>query len=453
MEQTYQYRNLARIVIEAQTPLAVGSGDKNIATDRLIARDVNGLPYIPGTAIAGIIRHAIEEKEKVDFFGLSSRKNNSGKGSEIIFSSAQIIDYDEKVVEGLIDEKNKYLAQFEILPVRQHVRMNDKGTAVEHGKFDEEVVYKGTRFCFEIEMVASGDDTTNFHKVLSELASDTIRIGGGTRKGFGEISIVECKQQTLNLSQKTDLASYIDKTSSLNDSFWNNINPEEKKKDNSTGWTTYKLELIPDDFFLFGSGFGNENADMTAVSETYIDWEGDKPVFKENNILIPGSSVKGALSHRIAFHYNKIKKYYAEDYADKPEEITGVKNPAVQALFGYTIGKEERKRGNVLISDVIQKNENEQLKILNHVSIDRFTGGTIDGALFSEEVTYGNGASYTLTFKVRNDALKDTDIKQAFEKALTDITTGMLPLGGGINRGHGCFSGKIYSNNELLKQS
>jgi CRISPR/Cas system CSM-associated protein Csm3 (group 7 of RAMP superfamily) len=456
----YSHRLLARIVIQAETPLSVGSGDDNVFTDRLVSRDVNRLPYIPGTAIAGVIRHAVEEKDNVQFFGYGGNKEDHGKGSEIIFSSAQIVDADGTVIEGLhTNQESDYLQHFDNLPVRQHVRMNDKGAAEDHGKFDEEVVYKGTRFCFEMEMVASDNDTANFNKVLvlSELASDTIRIGGGTRKGFGEISIVECKQKILDLSNETDLTGYIEKTSSLNDRFWNNINPDGKKTDNSEGWTTYKLELKPDDFFLFGSGFGNENADMTAVSETYIDWSSGKPEFKDNAVLIPGSSVKGALSHRVAFHYNKIKKYYAGN----PEAKTDVDNPAVQALFGYTRKvtdaegkeKEELQRGNVLISDVIQVKEVEQEKILNHVSIDRFTGGAIDGALFSEEVTYGNGAAYTLTFKVKNDALEKDTVKQAFEAALTDITVGMLPLGGGINRGHGCFSGIIYKNNEPLKQS
>jgi CRISPR/Cas system CMR subunit Cmr4 (Cas7 group RAMP superfamily) len=455
----YSHRLLARIVIQAETPLAVGSGDSNVFTDRLISRDVNGLPYIPGTAVAGVLRHAIEEKENVQFFGYRGSKADHGKGSEIIFSSAQIVDSDGTVIEGLRTNQNSnYLQRFDHLPVRQHVRMNDRGTAVAHGKFDEEVVYKGTRFCFEIEMVASSDDATNFNKVLLELVSDTIRIGGGTRKGFGEISIVECKQTILDLFKEADLTSYIEKTSSLNDRFWNDLKPDGKNKDNSEGWITYKLALKPDDFFFFGSGFGNEKADMTAVSEAYVDWSSGKPEFKDNAVLIPGSSVKGALSHRIAFHYNKIKKYYA----DNPEAKIGVggDNLAVQALFGCTRKvkesggneKEVLQRGNVLISDVIQAKKVEQHKILNHVSIDRFTGGAIDGALFSEEVTYGKGEVYTLTFRVKNDVLKDGAVQQAFEDALTDITTGMLPLGGGVNRGHGCFSGTWTIINKEDKQ-
>jgi CRISPR/Cas system CSM-associated protein Csm3 (group 7 of RAMP superfamily) len=455
MVQKYKYRNLARIVVETKTPLAVGSGEKDMITDRVVVRDVNGLPCIPGTAIAGIIRHAIEEKGKVDFFGLESNKKKSGKGSEIIFSSAQIVDENGKVIEGLINDRSSYLSLFDNLPVRQHVCINEKGTAEKHGKFDEEIV-KGVRFCFEIELLSKEDNDLNFKRVLNELANDTVRIGGGTRKGFGKIEIVECKTKGLDLSNPDELNAYIEKTSSLNDVFWDSISANNDiSEHNAEGWTTYELRLMPDDFFLFASGFGDENVDMTPVWETYFDWSSGKPEKKENAVLIPGSSVKGALSHRVAFHYNKLKKLFVGN----PEAKAGVENLAVQKLFGYTRkvkdenGKEKEKseRGNVLISDVIQTRNGEQNKILNHVSIDRFTGGAIDGALFSESVVYGKDITYVLIFKVNNNALAD-EYREPFEQSLFDIAEGMLPLGGGVNRGHGCFSGKIYKNLNEIKR-
>lgn len=121
-------------------------------------------------------------------------------------------------------------------------------------------------------------------------------------------------------------------------------------------------------------------------------------------------------------------------------------NPAVRVLFGYA-SKEKNVRGNVFISDVIQSKQNEQTKILNHNAIDRFTGGVIDGALFSEKVIYDDKSGYTITFKVYKDGLKgNEDIIKAFEAALSDVATGMLPLGGGVNRGNGCFSGKVVKD-------
>ena len=53
--------SIARIVIEAATPMKIGSGRSSVKTDAVIARDVNGLPYIPGTTLTGLMRHAMEQ--------------------------------------------------------------------------------------------------------------------------------------------------------------------------------------------------------------------------------------------------------------------------------------------------------------------------------------------------------------------------------------------------------
>ena len=41
------------------------------------------------------------------------------------------------------------------------------------------------------------------------------------------------------------------------------------------------------------------------------------------------------------------------------------------------------------------------------------------------------------------EALQDEDVRKAFEKALQDICDGLLPLGGGTNRGNGIFIGTL----------
>ena len=53
-------RYIARFVVEAATPLAVGSGNKGLTIDRLVIKDANGLPFIPGTSLAGVVRHELK---------------------------------------------------------------------------------------------------------------------------------------------------------------------------------------------------------------------------------------------------------------------------------------------------------------------------------------------------------------------------------------------------------
>lgn len=146
------------------------------------------------------------------------------------------------------------------------------------------------------------------------------------------------------------------------------------------------------------------------------------------------------MAHRTAYHWNKLNRYFA----DNPKN-TSTDNKAVQAIFGYvsTENKPDIKRGNIMISDVFLPTEQSQEKLINHVAIDRFTGGSMDGALFTEKVINGRSISFRLTIDVLKDAIKDGTVRQAFEAALKDITRGLLPLGGGVNRGNGMFTGTI----------
>lgn len=191
----YDKRLLAHIVLEAETPLVISSGGKTALTDSAILKDINGYPYIPGTTIAGILRHCLGEEKAKDFFGLKDKKTT--KGSKIIFSEGKIVGLDGKVLDGIVNGDTIFASRFQRLPKRNHVRLTSKGVAKDQGKFDEEVIYKGTRFAFDIEMVASGNDDQEsiFNEVLNELGKDTFRIGGGSRSGFGKIRVIEIKKK------------------------------------------------------------------------------------------------------------------------------------------------------------------------------------------------------------------------------------------------------------------
>lgn len=464
----YTHRFLARFVIEAKTPLAVGSGEKDIITDALVATDVNGLPYIPGTAIAGVVRHMIDdierEKDPIRFEKMKERerlsssffgyqdKTDGGRGSEIIFTEAKIINSNGKVIDGMnLDaiHSDSLLRNYAELPIRQHVNINEKGANADHGKFDEQVCFAGTRFCFEMEMVAKDEAIDNFKNILEQVKSQTFRIGSGTRCGFGEIDVVDLQTRILDLTNNEQLKTYLDKSSALNSDFWNKeCQKPEKNKDNE-GWVKYELNLTPEDFFLFGSGFGDEEVDMTPVKEKKVIWKDGKGEMSDELVLIPATSLKGALAHRTAFHYNRLKERFAGCIGEKEPKV-GNDNEAVQALFGYENQKEKKQvRGNLLFSDVIEEKKLDD-KILNHVAIDRFTGGAIDGALFSEKTTYGKGHNFTFTILANQKALSGDKIQESLEAALKDICKGLLPLGGGVNRGNGMFTGTLKRDDNII---
>ncbi|MDE6668212.1 MAG: CRISPR-associated protein [Muribaculaceae bacterium] len=463
----YTHRFLARIVIEAATPLAVGSGEKDILSDALVATDVNGLPYIPGTAVAGVLRSMTSPDQ---MFGYHDK--DGGRGSEIIFTSAKILNHEGQPVDGLNTsaiKTDQLLKHYQELPIRQHVRMSDKGVAEKGGKYDAEVVFAGTRFCFEVEMVSDGEDWEAFKSVLKHLYDRSFRIGGSTRNGFGEVAVVDMKVLDLNLKEDADLTTYINKSSALDTDFWKKRgekldNLEEKTKHKKGEWAIYTLSLMPESFFLFGSGFGDEEADMTPVKAKKVVWSKGEGKLEENFVLIPATSVKGALAHRVAFHWNRLNGIFADELPEN-KDVVGQCNHAVRALFGYEDKANNTiVRGNLIFSDVLWQPEGEmQDKLLNHVYLDRFTNAGVSGALFSEKVTYGGGQNFELTISVDCEGVERVCDKQAETKgqtnkvfealkcALEDICGGMLPLGGGVNRGHGVFTGTLKIEKEEKK--
>lgn len=450
----YTYRHIVRLTVEAETPIAIGTGKaSDIITDAPVIKDINGLPYIPATSIAGILRDAMGLKNgnKGNIFGYLG-SSESGHGSEIIFTDAVMVGKSGEVLDGTraIDWNEDFYKEYQAMPVRQHVRINDKGTAGDKGKFDNQVVYKGTRFVFEIELLSEKSKDENITEAINQMYDSTLRIGGGTRKGYGKLRVIECLQADIDLTNTDELNKYLAKSSSIAMP-WDGFKPifENKEHYDSEKWVKYELTLSPLDFFMFGSGMGDADVDNTYVTEKVVKWDNEgKPSFAEARVLIPGSSVKGALSHRTAYNYNKICKYYVGDANAK----VGGKNPAVAAIFGKVEVDENSKeivRGNLLISDVIEADRAID-KVMFHSKIDQFTGGTIDGALFQEKSVYGKGRQYTFEILVKAEAIEDDKICAAFEQTLKDVCQGILPLGGVTNRGNGIFTGKVTKNGKEL---
>jgi CRISPR/Cas system CSM-associated protein Csm3 (group 7 of RAMP superfamily) len=431
----YKKRFLANIVIEANTPLKIGSSALDMLQDAPVQKDWNNLPMILGTSITGVLRKEFDHEFANDVFGDEDSKKDDNKGSRIIISNALLCDENMKVNEGLLLEKSDFLKSFDSLPLRDHVHITDKGVAdtANSGKFDEEVVYKGSRFKFRIELIATQNEEEVFSTIIKKLNSEIFRLGSGTTKGFGDINVLH-EYSTYEFFD-LDSDGYREKSSSLNTEYANKLLDEKSELNKHT---CYTLKLKSDDFFMFGSGFGDDDADMTPVYEKVIDYKNKK--LSEDMILIPASSIKGALAHRTTFYYNKLHEKFIEN-------TNGVLN--VVEIFGAAKDDEnhsEGAKGKILMSDCFATKM--QTKTFDHVSIDRFTGGAIDSALFQEKTTVDN-SEYTIEILLHNDVeKKSAKIVEAFELALKDIVTGMLSLGGATTKGHGIFSGNILKNGE-----
>lgn len=446
-------RILAHIIFEADSALHFGCGDFDMLYDSPIQRDFNGLPLILGTSICGVIRANAKEifsqSEIENLFGFS--KGNVDSSSKIIFSNALLLDEKMQVNESLIPfsvlKKSKFLSHFLHLPQRQHNKIGVQGVCEDHKKFDEEVIYKGTRFKCAVEMKCENErDKEDFFKVLSLFYSPYIRFGAGSTKGFGVIKALEIRYEILQ--------NPFSKSSSLNQSLSTIFTPKDFVP--KSHFTHYALTLTPENVFLFGSGFGDEDADSIAVSEKVVDYA--KGTLSEAKLLIPASSIKGAISQRTKFYINQHLGNVI-DSAESTSDSNDTKSAQIHAtLFGSANSQTNQPtKGRILVRDMyLDYDEKRDSQIFVHNSIDRFSASVIDGALFQEKATFAPTPNlcidiFVATYPIKSHNPHDfTTATNAFEKALIDICNGALPLGAMSSKGHGFFSGDLHKNGEKI---
>lgn len=443
----HTHRYIARFIIEAETPLFIGSGQASLLKDALVQKDCNGFPMINGTSLAGVLRHSLASNEWIDrVFGFA--EGNKGSGSLLKVSSAYMILNDFKVSEGILNEiDSELINRFNNLPTRQHVRLTDKGVAADKGLFDNELVYKGVRFIFELELRGTEKDKVHWNSIIGQVQGPTFRIGSGTRNGYGSLKVVSVFNHTYNLNDKNEFISYVNFNPSFNSKLKFDDLSQSYIEENAL--TKYSLKLKPDSFFIFSEGFGDEEADNRPLEEDVVVYVNDKIKF-EKQTIVPASSIKGAISHRTAFYYNRLKNQFADEGKGK----VGIENEAVATLFGKA-GQDSSNKlvdaqaGLVFINDFYYSNDKvANNKIFNHVAIDRFTGGAMDGALFSEKVTNILGNDFD--FDIFVNYHENDDIIKSIELALCDICKGLLPLGGMTTKGHGMFTGSLYKNGKEI---
>jgi len=436
----HNMRFIARVTIEFTTAFIIGGG-KSLFFDDAFVADANGLPTIPGSTLAGILRHAWRDAG----YGADDALFGSQEhGSPLEISWGCIHDSQNRPVEGIDDIQNDaVLREAIVMASRDHVRIDDKGTAAKGGKFDERSVSSGHRFTFELHLTGDIGGGTLWRKLIDLIVSGTLRIGGKTRRGYGAFECVSLMKEIFHLGIPEDFEKYLNHPVSLKVQC---RLPEmiDKATEKATlppvNTITATADLIPEGFWMFGGGAGDV-ADMNPMLANRIIWEDGKGTVKEQLTLIPGSSVKGALAHRTAYYCNVMKKRFSsKTYEPGKEPKTGSDNEAVRELFGYSKDKKANQtgqRGRVIISDILLAGDAVKV-FINHVSLDRFTGGARAGFLFSENPFFrGSGFTLKVVINERNNISPDN--LAAFKCALDDLAHGLLPLGNGVNRGNGFF--------------
>lgn len=452
---------VARVTIEMESAFLVGSGEGDGLHDAVFAADANGLPAIPGETLAGVMRHSLadgkdpatdERCRKV--FGFQER--NSGEASAVRVSWAQAHGCDDRPAPfrgaPLADPVLGIMSAG--LP-RDHVRIGPNGAVHERGKFDELVVPAGARFTFEL--VVDDRSPLGAAKLAALLERPDVRLGRATRRGLGRFRVVRLATACFDLRDEGDRERYLRLPVALEDGDGGALDRvTSNRPESGDRWAVGTIRLEANDTWLVGGtlrsgrekqrkGDGKQEWDRFPFTERHIVWKpgpadrdrGEVVKVEDAPFVVPASSVKGALRHRTAFHARRESKdWLCDDLARieaAPEEVE---------LFGEVRDGDSGRPGRVVLDDARVK-AGASFAAFQHVCLDRFTQGPMDGLLFDELAVYGGKLEIGVV--VRRDGLS-REARRAFAAALDDLCSGRIALGAG--RSHGRFTGVVTWNDE-----
>ncbi len=450
--------SVVRVVLEASTPLSISTGSPDNIFDSALVRDANGLPAIPGSTLAGVLRHLWIDSYGEDsaniIFGYQNGQN--AQRSRLCISWGVLLDSRGQAAEGLIlDNRQNHLndpiyrealAQIDEPVFRDRVRLTHKGAAANTGKFDRAVLPAGNRFAVELRLWSKEeDDPEDCKKLLNLFAHPGFRLGGATRSGLGRMRCQALHERRFDLRNIADRGDFLRLGRSLTDTV---LLHQYQPNMNADSWLTGTLKLSAKGLWRIGQGSkalsasSDKPADLLPRVEKQVEWKEERGIYGPDRILLPGSSLKGALAHRMIFHARRFSQQWCmEENPGSPEVLP----EALSSLLGEVKGEAETGRaGALFIDDASIPIEAVKLGRVMHNAIDRFTGGVRAHMLFEEECLLGGELLFTISLDSSRLAPEQTSIARlALRAALDDLCQGRLALGSRTNTGNGFFVGEL----------
>ena len=421
------------IPVELTSELHIGGVDPVPDHDgegTVIRFNRNGLkePTIPGRSIRGAVRAACnvlweERKLKDDPSGVFSETNwKSLWGDDLAHHEGGSPDDLRPVRRSALTFHAVSFPQYKDidsgespLPRRHGVGIDRKtGAASDGALYEHEFLPRGTRF--NIRITAEGRDgepTVNKQSdgipgpapsdsvkkllefIVDVLESGAVSLGGRTGSGQGTLQVIEPKLHRTGGTTGTDtltapadvLNALIDPDSEgtpvpLELGGWSLEKPARIK---ITWWSPTGIFVAEDEKLTKQRKEKAQETDRTANGVTEPLRDPSVP-WDEAQLLIPGTSIRGALRSRASRIARTVLAAKDElptlTSHDLHEQIAAEPN-LVRYMFGST-----EYRGAITVHDCLSTKRGKRIEV-THNAIDRWTGGVIDGGLFTEAVYLG----------------------------------------------------------------
>lgn len=385
--------------IVSKTPLIIGSGNKDLA-DIEVLRDESGNPFIPATSFIGVLRHRIVEvscKEnpvQSEYFWGAERN----EGAQSALCCHDFTTGEEATIK-----------------LRDGVAIDPKtGIAIDKHKYDYEVVEPGVPFDMRLEVtVRKQFDKDYFKKILATivelLEKEEISFGAKTTSGFGRCKLEGKAYYEFDFSKKEDVWRWLRQDFSQQTKFDAKAFQIEQRAFTIDAVFSIKNSLIVRSY----------SSDPESSDAVHIKSDG-------KNVL-PGTSIKGAIRSRGRKILNTL------GWTDAEDKIK------IYNLFGFADEKTKTK-SRVTVEETEIKNVAAELQ--HRIKIDRFTGGTIKGALFDSMPLWGDGNDKAVMLKMTINDYQDWEAGLLL-LILKDLWNEDLPIGGEKNVGRGILKGVL----------
>ena len=427
------YRKIYKLNITLASPLSIGSG-ANANTDKDVIVDRCGLPFIPASSLAGVLRSYISANRgralENALFGYTADSKEAKRKID-----AKDPDYIERrslvrVYDGLC---KSYDPDHYFITTRDMVALKNR-IGIDGAKFDMEAVETGAEFVAYIELLKpavsyltcsgekAADIPAEIDAALSAMNAGKLRLGTKTTRGYGAVRLQVQEIIIVNVNDwlefdMTDPAAWQNAVS---------FSPEED--------SALKLALglrlrggISIREYTTAPGAENETMpDYMQLSLHTVSSDGEvAPV-------IPGTSWAGAIRARFT-------------------ELARDGGGSADTLFGFVrqrkigIGEHARK-STILFSE--SRLSGGVWKQTTRNAIDRFTAGTKAKALYTEKTYFGGETELEISFTKE----PSKEQKLLLCACLADLHNGFLSVGGLAAVGRGLFTIESVNGSALSEE-
>ena len=380
--------------MELLSPISIGNGD-DLLTDHDCLRNSKGVPFIPGTSLAGVFSHYLSDEMLALF---TPKIGDEYKQSPYYISDANIV----------LDDKKRNVST----SIRDGVKLKPDKIAEDGAKFDFEIVESSTKFDFRIEVIVRDHDNIDKMKkvvdvILHGLNSGEILLGYKSKRGYGKVKIEDVKIKEFTKNSLEEMLLFdkyqMDK--------YDQYSIPDVDNENKYDYMQVHLRQV--------GGISIRKYSATAGE---VDFE---HVTSNAKPVIPGTSWNGLIRRQIA------------EYLD--DDIISNCCVKINDWFGDAKKRDTTGRAsNIIIEESIIQDA-KRIQITRN-KISRFSAGVSNRALFSE-ASYFNGDT-VLGIKVKKSIEEDPDnsrIIGLLSLVIKDIDNGFIALGGQTAIGRGLF--------------